>query len=260
MKGDLKGSHEIGDAKKKKKGLSHEIIVTESLLIIVVSAEIVGVGASGDQGGLGLSRLGLLATLVCSLLSLHLFVAESCETTRHLLDLLAGQVLSQLLSELKQESGVVCLLGRRSDDGSQGIAQLLELALGRRVEERKVGNVDSLTGIVGVNDNSSASSMALTSTADTNVAKQVFGVLQVGFLLLTTKTVTTFGLSLLLFRVIILSSERTGSLVLSNALSLGFLISLGLGEGLGLGFVSLLLLLALYLGIFSGVPRIENLG
>jgi hypothetical protein len=47
--------------------------------------------------------------------------------------------------------------------------------------------------------------------------------------------------------------------VFGNALSLGLLIGSGLSSGLGLCFCGLAFLLTLYLGVFSSIPRIEDL-
>lgn len=61
--------------------------------IVIVGADISGVGTVGDQRGLGLGSLGLLASLVRSFLLLHLLVAQGSQSAGNLLDLVAGKVL-----------------------------------------------------------------------------------------------------------------------------------------------------------------------
>jgi hypothetical protein len=86
---------------------------------------------------------------------------------------------------------------------------------------------------------------------------------QVCILLGAAKTLATLGGSLIL---VILAEEAfrftstsTLGLVLGNTLGLGLLVGGGFGISLGLGLSSLLCLLALYLGVFGGIPGIEDL-
>jgi hypothetical protein len=83
---------------------------------------------------------------------------------------------------------------------------------------------------------------------------------QVGIFLSATKALTTFRRSLLLItRIVFETQASTLSLVFSNALSLGFLVRGGFSVSLGLGLGSLLCLLALYFGIFGGIPGVKDL-
>lgn len=56
--------------------------------------------SAGDERNLGLLGFALLASLVGRLLLLHLLVAQCRQGARNLLDLIAWEVLSQLLCEL----------------------------------------------------------------------------------------------------------------------------------------------------------------
>lgn len=47
--------------------------------------------------------------------------------------------------------------------------------------------------------------------------------------------------------------------MLGNTLGLGFLVGGGFGISLGFGLGGLLSFLTLYLGIFGGIPRVEDL-
>ena len=238
---------------------SHEVVVSEGVVVVIVSGKVVGVGAGGDEGRLGLGSLGLLAALLGSLLGLHLLIAESSQGAGDLLDLVAGEFRGELLGEFLEEEGVVGLLGGSGDDGGQSVAQLLKLTLSRGVEQRKRGNVDSVGRVLGVNDDGGAGGRSLAAVADANSAKHVLGVRKVGLLLGAAETFAALSLSLVLLFLLVLASRGAGGLVLSDALSLGLLVGLGLGKSLGLGLGGLALLLALYFGVFGGIPRIEDL-
>ena len=85
--------------------------------------------------------------------------------------------------------------------------------------------------------------------------------LQVGLLLGTTESLTALGLSLLLVFFIVFFGAATGtlSLVVGNTLTLGLLAGGGGGGSLGLGLLSLLSLLAFYLGVLSSIPGVKDL-
>lgn len=155
------------------------------------------------------------------------------------------------------------LLGGAGDDGAEGLAEGGELSLGGRVEEGKVGNVHRVVRVVGVENDGSTDGGSLAVVADANLAKEILGVSQVCILLGAAKTLATLGGSLIL---VILAEEAfrftstsTLGLVLGNTLGLGLLVGGGFGISLGLGLSSLLCLLALYLGVFGGIPGIEDL-
>lgn len=240
---------------------SHEVIVSEGIVVVVIGGEVVGgADVGGDQGCLGLGSLGLLAALVGSLLGLHLLIAKGRQGAGHLFDLVTRELLSELLGKLLEEEGVVRLLGGGGDDGGQSVAQLLELSLSRRVEQRQGSKVDRVGRILRIEGDGSAGSSGFAAVADANLTKQVLGVTEVSLLLSTAEALAALSLSLLLLRSLLVD-EGLGArgLVLSDTLSLGLLVRLGFGEGLDLGLSGLALLLALYLGILGGIPRVDNL-
>lgn len=208
---------------------------------------------------LGLGGLALLAALLGRLLLLHLLVAERRQGAGNLLDLVAGQLLGELLAELLEEKAVVRLLGAAGEDGNQGGAELLELRLGRGVEEGDGGEVDGAVGVAGVEEHGVPGRDGL-ALADADAAKEVLGVRQIGLLLKRAEAVPLLRLGLLVAGVVILG-ELAGPLGLSlgYALGLGLLVGGGLGVGLCLGLGGLLCLFALDFRVFGGIPGFENL-
>jgi hypothetical protein len=85
-------------------------------------------------------------------------------------------------------------------------------------------------------------------------------VLQVSILLGAAQTITALGLGLVLVEVAFFL-RLAPALVAVLLYPLGLALLVGGGSGLGLceGLFGLLCLLALYLGIFSGVPGVEDL-
>lgn len=153
--------------------LSHKVIIAERVLVVgvVISRKLVVVLAGADQGGLGLGSLGLLSTLISGLLVLHLLVGKGSKRAGDLLDLITRQVSSQLLGELLQKEIVVSLLARGSDERCESVAKCLELSLGRGLEQRKLGQVDSVAGVLGVQSDGSARVDSLAALGYTDVAK-----------------------------------------------------------------------------------------
>lgn len=85
---------------------------------------------------------------------------------------------------------------------------------------------------------------------------------KVGILLGATEALATLRLGLILVagRLAVLEAATGAlSLVQGDALGLGLLVGGGLGVRLGLDLGSLALLLALYLGVLGGIPRVEDL-
>jgi hypothetical protein len=84
---------------------------------------------------------------------------------------------------------------------------------------------------------------------------------QVRLYLCTAESFAAFCLGLVFVALLFIFSALTSTigLVFGNALGLGFLVRGSFGEGLGLGLGGLALLLALYLGILGGIPRVKNL-
>lgn len=164
-----------------------------------------------------------------------------------------------MLAELLEEKAVVRLLGAAGEDGNQGGAELLELRLGRGVEEGDGGEVDGAVGIAGVEEHGVPGRDGL-ALADADAAKEVLGVSQIGLLLKRAEAVPLLRLGLLVAGVVILG-ELAGPLGLSlgYALGLGLLVGGGLGVGLCLGLGGLLCLFALDFGVFGGIPGFENL-
>ena len=237
-------------------GYSSDLLAKGILILIRVH---VGRATAVDTGkrGLGLGGLGLLAALVGRLLLLHLLVAERRHGAGNLLDLVAGEVLGQLLGKLLQEQRVVRLLGARRDDGAQGGAQLLELRLGRGLEDWERAEVDRLVGVVRVDDDV-AGGRGLAPAADADGAEEVLGVAEIGLLLGAAQALALLRLGLILALVLLGLGAGAGPLGLAvgDSLGLALLVRGSLRLGLGLGFGSLLCLFALDFGVLSGVPRV----
>lgn len=83
--------------------------------------------------------------------------------------------------------------------------------------------------------------------------------LEVGLLLGAAEARPALGLGLVV--KVVGRGEGAGALglELGDALGLGLFVRGGFGVGLGLGLGGLLGLLALYVGVFGGVPRVEDL-
>jgi hypothetical protein len=85
---------------------------------------------------------------------------------------------------------------------------------------------------------------------------------QVGILLGATKALATLGGCLVLLiaeKTLLLALKSTLGLVLGDTLSLGLLAGGKFGISLSLGLGSLLSLLAFYLGVFRGIPGVEDI-
>lgn len=238
---------------------SHEVIISE-VAIVVIMASVRDVSTASNQGRLGLGSLGLLAALVGSLLLPHLLVSQGSDSTGELLDLLAGHLFGKGLGEVLEEEAVLGALCVGRKDGTQNCAEVVELSLGLGLEKGQLGNVDSVGRVAGVDDDSSSSGLG-PAGADSDVSKHVGGVGEIGLLLGTSKSLTLLGLGLLDHLNVGGVGLLLGSvgLVLSNTLALGLLCGGGGFSSLGLGLGSLALLLALYLGVFGGIPRIEDI-
>lgn len=234
----------------------HDHSLSKVILLIYTNIFCGGVGTANSEGSLGLSGLGLLAALVGNLLLPLLLVTEGSQGTGELLDLFARHLTSHILGEVLQEEAVVGLLGVGRDEGSNGGAELLELRLGGRVEDGQLANVDGAVGVLGI-DSNRGGLRSRAAGADTNIAKHVGGVPQIGVLLSLTESFAALSLGLLLVGLAILGLLLdSDSLVLGNALGLGLLCSGGGSNSLGLGLGGLLLLLTLDLGVFGGIPRV----
>lgn len=229
--------------------------------IIIVVASVRDVSTASNQRRLGLGSLGLLAALVCSLLFPHLLVAQGGDSTSKLLDLLAGHLLGEGLGEVLEEEAVLGVLCVARKDGAENCAEVFELSLGLGLENGQLGDVDSVGRIGRVDDDGSSSGLGPTS-ADSDISKHVGGMGKIGLLLGTSESLTLLGRGLLDHLNVGSVGPLFGSvgLVLSNTLALGLLGGGGSFSSLGLGLGGLALLLALYLGVFVGIPRIEDLG
>lgn len=150
------------------------------------------------------------------------------------------------------------LAGVVGENRGQRGAEVLELCLGNGVEERHGGDVGSLGRVVGVDLHSRAGEDSLATGRDSDITEEILGVLQVGLLLGAAEALTTLSLGLLLARVVGIEAG-TLLLQLGDALSLALLVLLSLLESLGLCFLGLLGLFALDLGVFGGIPGVENL-
>lgn len=214
-------SAECGTLRYLQGGRSHEVVTVKRVSdlsssklgcqiyllpksIIIVSSSVCYRRPTADtcERRLCLGSLGLLAPLFGGLLLLQLLIAKSSQGTRNLLDLVACEVFGQLLRELLQEESVVGFLGVATNNWDQGITQVLELGLGLGVENRQLGEVDGVVGILGINHNS-AGSGSLTTVADSNLAKEILRVAKVGLLLSATETLSLLRFSLFLTRLVI---------------------------------------------------------
>jgi hypothetical protein len=124
------------------------------------------------QHSLRLRSLCLLSALLRSLLLLHLLVAQRGQATRNLLDLLARQVLCNLLGELLQEERVLPLLRVGRYERHERLAQLGELVLCVWVEDVEGAEVDGLAGVARVGDGDGFGDALV---AESEVAEQLFG-------------------------------------------------------------------------------------
>lgn len=113
------------------------------------------------------------------------------------------------------------LLRAGRDDGCEGVAEGLELGLGRGVEEREIRNVDGVVGVLGVDDDGGSDSGGLAVVADANVAEEVLGVLQVGILLGATQAFAALSRSLVLFAGLGILQAALGTLGLVRGDALG---------------------------------------
>lgn len=233
--------------------------------IIVISVDI---GCSrcvsaGNQCNLGLLSLALLATLLGELFLLHLLVAQGSQRAGNLLDLVAGKVLGKLLGEFLQEDNVLGFLRVATNNWNKSIAHLLELDLGLWVEERKSSEINSGGRVLAVKYNGVGSRGDLAAVADANVSKQILSVLQVGFLFGASQALSSCCCILLFTALIaILLGQLACLLGLSfcDSLSLRLVVGGGFSICFGLLLCGDLCLLALYLGILSCIPRVDNIG
>jgi hypothetical protein len=210
---------------------------------------------------LGLGGLALLAALLGSLLLLHLLVAHGGEAGGDLADLLAVQVLNKLLREVLHEDRVLRLLCVLGEEAGEGLVEFPPLSRVGGLEELHAGKVDGGRGVVGLLDGDGLGSATLVGDAD--VAEHVLCVGKVTSLLLFTQTRTLLGLGLLLvaaLHVLLLLPAHGRQALLFYALAFALVVCLGLGLSLCLRLSGLLLLLALDLAVFGGIPRVENIG
>lgn len=163
--------------------------------VVIIGGRISCVSTASDKRGLCLSSLGLL--LITRFLLLQLLVTCAGKSASNLLDLIAVQLLDQLLGELFKEETIMSLLGVCGDQGREESSHLLKLQLCLGVENCDVCEVDEVRRVVGVGDHS-ARRVGLSPGADANAAKQVLGMLKVGLLLGAAKSLTA-----LCFRLVV---------------------------------------------------------
>jgi len=108
--------------------------------------------SGGRQRNLRLCRLGLLATLLRRLFFLQLLVRKRGQRTRDLLDLVARQLLGDLLDEILQEDGILRFLRVLRYQRDQRLAERRELVFCVRVEDLEGGEVNGGTWIAGVGE------------------------------------------------------------------------------------------------------------
>lgn len=248
-----------GKRQKKRsffRGL-HEVIIAETV-IITIGSVIDLVITVGNKGDLSLSSLGLLVTLVSSTLLTHLLVASSSQSTSNLLDILARQLLDKLASKVLRPESVVGLLRLRGEQGDEDVGQTGELVLGGRLEERHRGEIDGVGRVGTVGDDNGLGGTAVAVHVD--VCEKIRSVLEVGVLLGAAQAITALGLGLVLVEIgLFLGLAPALVAVLLYPLGLGLLVGGSGGLGLCEGLFGLLGLLALYFGVFSRVPGVEDL-
>jgi len=148
---------EAEDCRSLVSSFSHKVVISKCIVLICVHVRNGdSTTADANKSRLRLGSLALLARLFGSLLLPHLLVAKRGQGARDFLDLIARQVLGQLLGKLLKEGHIVGLLGVVGQDGNQSRAQLLELSLGSRIEDGKRGQVDGAVRIFGIDHNRSA--------------------------------------------------------------------------------------------------------
>jgi ribose/xylose/arabinose/galactoside ABC-type transport system permease subunit len=105
------------------------------------------------------------------------------------------------------------------------------------------------------------SSSNLAAVADTDVAKQVLGVLQVRLLLCSSKPLSSSCLIFITAIITIPLSKPSCvfSLLLCNSLGLALLICCCFGIGFGFGIGGLLGFLTLYFGVFCSIPTLQHI-
>lgn len=84
----------------------------------------------GDERGLTLRSLGLLAALLGRFLLLHFLVGHGGQAACYLLDLLTRQLLDNLLGEFLHEESVLSLLTVGGKDRHKSFSESEELLLG----------------------------------------------------------------------------------------------------------------------------------
>lgn len=211
-----------------------------------------------NKRDLSLSSLALLVTLISSALFALLLVTSRSKRTGHLLDLRTGQLLNESAGEFLRPERVLRLLGVGGDQRDQGIGQTGELVLSRRLEEGHRGEINGVGRVGRVSDDDSLGSTAVAVHVD--VREEIGRVLEVRVLLLSAHTFAALSLGLIRIEVAGVGFVETALLaVLFYPLGLGLFVGESSGLFRGLGFLGLLGLLALYLGVFGGVPRVENL-
>ena len=101
----------------------------------------------------------------------------------------------------------------------------------------------------------------LAPAADSQIAEQVFSVVQVGVLLGLAQARAPLGFVFLagLVVCVLLSAPQVLQAMLFYSLRLGLVVGFGLCLSGGLCFGSLLLLFALDFGVFGRVPGVEDL-
>jgi len=111
----------------------HEIIITQTIILIVVVIDLVLPGSI--ERDLGLSSLGLLVTLISRSLLTHFLIARGSQGASNLLHLGTGELLHQSAGEILRPESVLRLLALWSEQGNENIAQAVELVLSGGLEK-----------------------------------------------------------------------------------------------------------------------------
>ena len=229
---------------------SHKVIITKTVVVILAGVRLSI--TAGIQRDLGLRRLRLLVAFVRSTLLTHLFVASGCESTGNLLDFSTRELLHKLASEVLRPERVLGLLRVRSEQRHEDFGDAVELVLCGGLEERHGGQIDRVGGVLGIsNDNSLGGTLV---ALEIDGAEQILGVGKIGFLFGLAQTSTALSLVFAFGLAEVLALKTVLLAVLFYPLSFGLLVGQGLGLSGGFGFGGLLGLLALDLGVFTGIP------
>lgn len=206
---------------KRERGAPNNLL--SEIIFISLSVRIWHSISARVQSSLCLRGLWFLSTLLRRLLLLHLLITQRRQRTRNLLDLIAGQILRDLLGEFLQEDDIMCLLHIIGNERHERLAQLLKLRFCSRVEERKCRQINRGSRILPLNLYRICRAGTL-ARINANVTEKILGVLEIRFLLRTTKTFSSGGLVLATLIAVLGELTRSLCLLVRDTLGFGFFV------------------------------------